>query len=352
MLVRIGGIALACAIGLPIAPAMAQVGYPNPPRVAAGPYGDETPPGYYQPVPRGYVRRLPRRFYEENGVVYDRYGRRVIFYDAETERPSERHYERPTVRRYVRVVPGPYADEDGQPPRPYFRGREDSPIAPYDRRVAPEDARSRDRQAALPPADEPDSRTLPPAGEPQVRGRQSALPPEADDAVKSQSPADLAPRLRRQIVRYPTKEPAGSIIVDTRNTYLYYVLGDGQAVRYGIGVGREGFTWSGREKVSRMSEWPDWYPPADMLERQPYLPRMMAGGPGNPLGARALYLGNTLFRIHGTSDASSIGNYVSSGCIRLLNEDIEDLYRRVRVGTRVVVLRGGKRPRLSGSAQR
>jgi lipoprotein-anchoring transpeptidase ErfK/SrfK len=154
------------------------------------------------------------------------------------------------------------------------------------------------------------------------------------------SPAEMDPRLRRQMVPYRTKEPAGTLIVDTANTYLFLVLGNGQALRYGIGVGREGFTWTGAERVSRMKEWPDWHPPKEMLERQPDLPRMMAGGPGNPLGARALYLGSTLYRIHGTSDPKTIGKYVSSGCIRLVNEDIEDLYRRVQVGTRVVVLPG------------
>jgi lipoprotein-anchoring transpeptidase ErfK/SrfK len=177
----------------------------------------------------------------------------------------------------------------------------------------------------------------PQASVPQPLVRQSSLPPATDSGMSKQ----LSPELRRQIVRYDGKEAAGTIIVDTRNTYLYYVLGNGQAMRYGIGVGREGFTWSGREKVSRMSEWPDWYPPEEMIQRQPYLPRMMAGGPGNPLGARALYLGNTLYRIHGTNDPSTIGKYVSSGCIRLTNEDIEDLYQRVHVGTQVVVL-GGK----------
>ena len=111
-------------------------------------------------------------------------------------------------------------------------------------------------------------------------------------------------------------------------------------MRYGIGVGREGFTWTGTERISRMKEWPDWFPPSEMIERQPYLPRMMAGGPGNPLGARALYLGHTLYRIHGTNQPSTIGSFVSSGCIRLLNEDIEDLFSRVQVGTRVVVLPG------------
>jgi lipoprotein-anchoring transpeptidase ErfK/SrfK len=144
-------------------------------------------------------------------------------------------------------------------------------------------------------------------------------------------------------VDYPTRELAGTIIIDTPNTFLYLVLGRGKALRYGIGVGREGFTWAGTEKISRMSEWPDWFPPTEMIQRQPYLPRVMAGGPGNPLGARALYLGNTLYRIHGTNQPSTIGQFVSSGCIRLTNEDIADLYGRVTVGTHVVVL-PGRRP--------
>jgi lipoprotein-anchoring transpeptidase ErfK/SrfK len=139
------------------------------------------------------------------------------------------------------------------------------------------------------------------------------------------------------MVDFQSKEAPGTLIVDTDNTYLYLVLGNGKAMRYGIGVGREGFTWAGTERVSRMAEWPDWHPPAEMIERQPYLPRFMAGGDGNPLGARALYLGKTLYRIHGTNQPSTIGSYVSSGCIRLLNKDIEDLYSRVQVGTRVVV---------------
>jgi lipoprotein-anchoring transpeptidase ErfK/SrfK len=152
------------------------------------------------------------------------------------------------------------------------------------------------------------------------------------------------------LVDFGTKEPAGTIIIDTSNTYLYLVLGGGKALRYGIGVGREGFTWAGTERVSRMSEWPDWHPPAEMIDRQPYLPRFMAGGPGNPLGARALYLGKTLYRIHGTNQPSTIGTFVSSGCIRLLNEDIEDLFSRVQVGTRVVVLPGKPTEHVANSA--
>ena len=151
---------------------------------------------------------------------------------------------------------------------------------------------------------------------------------------------ELPTHLRRQTVAYPSRHPAGTIVVDPTNTYLYLVLGGGQAMRYGIGVGREGFTWSGVQTVSRMAEWPDWHPPAEMIRRQPYLPRFVAGGPGNPLGARAMYLGNSQYRIHGTNDPTTIGKQVSSGCIRLTNEDVADLYARVRPGATVVVLPG------------
>jgi lipoprotein-anchoring transpeptidase ErfK/SrfK len=164
----------------------------------------------------------------------------------------------------------------------------------------------------------------------------ASLPPE--DQPEVGEPKELPPQFKRQVIQYQTKEPAGTIIIDTPSTYLYYVNGNGTAIRYGIGVGREGFTWAGTEKISRMAEWPDWHPPAEMIERQPYLPRFMAGGPGNPLGARALYLGKTVYRIHGTNQPSTIGQFVSSGCIRMLNEDVEDLYGRVKLGTKVVVL--------------
>jgi lipoprotein-anchoring transpeptidase ErfK/SrfK len=151
-------------------------------------------------------------------------------------------------------------------------------------------------------------------------------------------PFELAPNLRRQVVDYSRKVAPGTVIIDTAQTYLYYVLGDGRAIRYGIGVGREGFTWSGTESVTRKAEWPDWTPPAEMIARQPYLARFTAGGEGNPLGARAIYLGNTMYRIHGTNNPETIGQNVSSGCIRLLNADVIDLYSRVSVGTKVIVL--------------
>jgi lipoprotein-anchoring transpeptidase ErfK/SrfK len=175
-------------------------------------------------------------------------------------------------------------------------------------------------------------------GKPMVM---SALPPDEQPEV---GPAQLSPNLRRQEVTFPTKEPAGTLIVDTPNTYLYYVLGGGRAIRYGVRVGRDGFTWTGVQKISRKAEWPDWHPPTEMIERQPYLPRFMAGGPGNPLGARAMYLGSTVYRIHGTNQPSTIGKFVSSGCIGMLNEDVSDLFDRVKVGTRVVVMPGGPPP--------
>jgi lipoprotein-anchoring transpeptidase ErfK/SrfK len=148
-------------------------------------------------------------------------------------------------------------------------------------------------------------------------------------------------RLRRAVIAFDTREAPGTVIIDTGNTALYYVLGQGRAIRYGVGVGREGFTWSGVQTISRKAEWPDWHPPTEMIARQPYLPRFMAGGPGNPLGARAMYLGSSVYRIHGTNDPSTIGKFVSSGCIRLTNEDVADLFSRVDVGTRVVVLPKG-----------
>lgn len=212
-----------------------------------------------------------------------------------------------------------------------------------------------------PPAPaQPDANSVavarPPAGLGNSSAAPSAVPNESvmalppDDQPEQGQPKELAPNLKRQLVDYTTKEPAGTIIVDTSNTYLYLVLGGGKALRYGVRVGREGFTWTGTERITRMAEWPDWHPPTEMIERQPYLPRFMAGGPGNPLGARAMYLGKTLYRIHGTNQPSTIGHYVSSGCVGMLNEDVEDLFSRVQVGTRVVVL-PGKAPSPEALAQ-
>jgi lipoprotein-anchoring transpeptidase ErfK/SrfK len=149
---------------------------------------------------------------------------------------------------------------------------------------------------------------------------------------------DIDPRFARQEVEYRTSEEPGTVVIDTNSKLLYLVEPNGKAMRYGIGVGRPGFTWAGTHKVTAKREWPDWIPPKEMLERQPYLPHRMTGGPNNPLGARALYLGSTLYRIHGTNEDWTIGSNVSSGCIRLRNADVEDLYARVPVGAKVVVL--------------
>src|ERR1700676_5038371 len=189
---------------------------------------------------------------------------------------------------------------------------------------------------------------LPSAASAQVLGYasapQSAFPSDnlstpTEPALTDEGDSSVLPeRLRRTIVALDTREAPGTVIIDTGNTVLYYVLGQGRAIRYGVGVGREGFTWSGVQSISHKAEWPDWHPPAEMIARQPYLPRFMAGGPGNPLGARAMYLGSSQYRIHGTNDPSTIGKFVSSGCIRLTNEDVADLFSRVDIGTRVVVL--------------
>ena len=175
-------------------------------------------------------------------------------------------------------------------------------------------------------------------------GRRSALrdiTPTIEDADPGSEPAPedkAVPEIyRRQPVFYRTDEAPGTIIIDTSDRFLYLIQANNTALRYGIGVGRDGFGWGGVVRVSAKREWPDWTPPEQMIERQPYLPRFMAGGPGNPMGARALYLGNTVYRIHGTNAPETIGHAVSSGCFRLVNEQIIDLYERVPVGTKVIV---------------
>jgi lipoprotein-anchoring transpeptidase ErfK/SrfK len=294
------------------------------------------------------------------------------------------------------LFPNPFRPQAPPPPVAVEEDPAFDPAPGYGRQAAPGAyGRPRNdvtREDLPPPGFEPDPRyrgpgaaygAAPPAGppgyenDPRYRGAQpnygpppaAGAPQEAmrppmsiqpdQDSITSSLPLEdrpetgpakeLPPQFRRTTVDYRTREPAGTIVIDTPNTYLYLVLGNGKAMRYGIGVGREGFTWTGAERISRMAEWPDWHPPTEMIERQPYLPRFMAGGPGNPLGARALYLGKTLYRIHGTNQPSTIGTFVSSGCIRLTNDDVTDLYYRVQVGTRVVVLPGGAPP-VSASA--
>ena len=177
------------------------------------------------------------------------------------------------------------------------------------------------------------SRTLLPPMDPQ-----QSMRPQQQEEANGPAQRPLDPKYEKQLVDYPGKEGAGTIVVDTPNKFLFLVQGDGKALRYGIGVGRPGFTWSGVKTISAKKEWPAWTPPPEMLVRRPDLPRHMEGGPQNPLGARAMYLGSTLYRIHGSNEPWTIGTNVSSGCIRMRNEDVIDLYGRVGVGARVVVI--------------
>jgi lipoprotein-anchoring transpeptidase ErfK/SrfK len=161
-------------------------------------------------------------------------------------------------------------------------------------------------------------------------------PAEQTEAVDPRLTID--PKFQKQVVEYRSSEPAGTVIIDTPNRFLFLVQDNGTAVRYGIGVGKPGFAWAGEKKVTAKKEWPDWTPPPEMLQRRPDLPHFMAGGPENPLGARAMYLGSSLYRIHGSNEPWTIGQAVSSGCIRMRNEDVIDLYEKVKVGTKVVVI--------------
>jgi lipoprotein-anchoring transpeptidase ErfK/SrfK len=169
---------------------------------------------------------------------------------------------------------------------------------------------------------------------------QAPAPPSAlrTDAEPDAVQRGIDPIYLRQEVDYSGPQRPGTIVIDTPNKFLFLVEKGGKALRYGIGVGRPGFAWSGVKAISRKAEWPDWTPPSDMLKRRPDLPTHMAGGPENPLGARALYLGSSLYRIHGTNEPYTIGTNVSSGCIRMMNEDVIDLYHRVGVGTKVIVM--------------
>jgi lipoprotein-anchoring transpeptidase ErfK/SrfK len=191
--------------------------------------------------------------------------------------------------------------------------------------------------ASAPPA----YRASPPApapAEPQQASLSVNDPNDADSNWAEAQHPPVDPKYDRQVVSYATNEPPGTIVIDTPNKFLYLVEDGGKALRYGIGVGRPGFTWAGVKAITAKHEWPDWRPPQAMLKRQPELPRFMAGGPENPLGARAMYLGTSDYRIHGSNEPWTIGHNVSSGCIRLRNADVIDLYNRVKVGTKVVVM--------------
>src|SRR4051812_46917477 len=262
--------------------------------------------------------------------------------------PDDPRYGRPAGAPVYGAAPqGPVMSPDD--PR-YGRPAGPPPVI-YGDRQAPGQQTYGDPNAMRPPGavgGAVGAQAAPPATDSAGRPMTVAsLPPEEQPDA---APAELPANLRRQEVDFATKEPPGTIVVDTPHTYLYLVLGNGRAIRYGVRVGRDGFTWTGVQKISRKKDWPDWYPPTEMIERQPYLPRFMAGGPGNPLGARAMYLGSTIYRIHGTNQPSTIGKFVSSGCIGMLNEDVSDLFDRVKVGTRVVVRPGGSPPPSTATA--
>jgi lipoprotein-anchoring transpeptidase ErfK/SrfK len=219
------------------------------------------------------------------------------------------------------VPGGRVGTQDGGFIAPLLSGREPDPAAPIYR--------------PLPV----DPLTGLPLGRPVHVAPRSALPPSYAFEPESEGLGmALAPEYRRQEVVFRGSHKPGTIVIDTPSKFLYLVEPGGRAIRYGIGVGRPGFTWAGTKTVSMKREWPDWTPPPEMLKRSPDLPRHMEGGPDNPLGARALYLGSSLYRIHGTNEPHTIGRSVSSGCIRMLNEDVIDLYTRVKVGTTVVVI--------------
>jgi lipoprotein-anchoring transpeptidase ErfK/SrfK len=331
MIFRTAGAVTALLIGLAAGDASAQY---YPPAQAY-------PPQAYPPA-QGYplYRPLPPVADADDNQLYDLHGRPLPPAAVEPAAPAARYgrSDEAAVPPGYREQRAPHGYEPAAAPtRPYYG----SPTPNYTPAPA---GTQHEQDEARPPlpitpgqagAGQADPAS---AGTPVDPRNMAAFPPEVrpETGPKKQLP----PQFRRTLVDYYTKEPAGTLIVDTQNTYLYLVLGPGKALRYGIGVGREGFTWSGAERVTKMAEWPDWNPPEEMIVRQPYLPRFMAGGETNPLGARALYLGKTIYRIHGTNQPSTIGTFVSSGCIRLTNEDVMDLYTRVKVGTRVVVLPG------------
>jgi lipoprotein-anchoring transpeptidase ErfK/SrfK len=326
--IGVGFFVVALTVGGSMGAAIAQTYYPPPPDYYPPPRGYYPPPraGYYPPPP-DYYQPAP-----------DDYDYPVPAHSRAPVPPGDVGPTPANPPGYAQPAPPAYP-----PPGRTYYGYPDQTT---EQSVPADVPRPPSRVGGAPDVTGSINPSAPAVAQPNAATVVAGLPPE--DQPESGT-GELPPQLHRQLVDYASSEPAGTIIIDTPHTFLYLVLGRGKALRYGVGVGREGFTWSGTERISHMSEWPDWHPPKEMIERQPYLPRFMAGGEGNPLGARALYLGNTVYRIHGTNQPSTIGHFVSSGCIRLTNPDIQDLYSRVNVGTRVVVLSGS--PPTSASAQ-
>jgi lipoprotein-anchoring transpeptidase ErfK/SrfK len=304
-------------------------------------YPPAPPPQAYPPA-QGYpaYRPLPPVADADDNQIYDLQGRPLPPAAVEPVAPAPRYGHGAPAYPDQATLPPPQGYREQQAPQGYGAPNPSYASPPAGVQAQPDGAR--------PPLPISPGQIGAGQGDPSAAGAMAAFPAEVrpETGPKKQ----LSPQFRRTLVDYSTKEPAGTIIIDTPNTYLYLVLGQGKALRYGIGVGREGFTWSGTERVTKMAEWPDWTPPEEMIVRQPYLPRFMAGGDTNPLGARALYLGKTIYRIHGTNQPSTIGTFVSSGCIRLTNDDVTDLFTRVKVGTRVMVMPGKPPPPAAASA--
>ncbi|QRG08750.1 L,D-transpeptidase family protein [Xanthobacter dioxanivorans] len=314
-----------------------QSTYPQAPAPQAT-YGAPAQSGYPQPVQPGYGRS-PQAVAPQPGnppAPVQPYGNQAYGNQGYGQPPAQPGYGQSAQQQPPVYSQPPQQPGYGQPPQAAYG---DAPAYGAPPRAAvDQDAIYASINAGPPPAGvyAPNTGVVPGTTEAPSGPR-----------IENIDPTEPVPeRFRRQTVDYVTTQPAGTIVIDTPNTYLYYVLGGGKAVRYGIGVGREGFTWAGTEKVTAKKEWADWRPPSEMIQRQPYLPRFMAGGPGNPLGARTMYLGGTVYRIHGTNEPQTIGKFVSSGCFRMLNADVEDLYDRVKVGTKVVIM-----PKASNSPQ-
>jgi lipoprotein-anchoring transpeptidase ErfK/SrfK len=323
-----------------MAPAQARAYQPAPvyyqTMTAAQTRGYQTAPVYYQVVPAAQARSYQPApvYYQTMSPQQRAYQPAPVYYQVAA--PQQRANPAPPV--YYQSMPAPQQSAYQVAPASYQplvvpQRSTDQPAVANPRSVP-----ARQQYASQPTLAQDQSAPAPQPVLQQLMARIDPAPGYAPSGLGDMMHPMAEPKYDRQIVDYQTDEPPGTIVIDTPHYFLYLVMEGGKALRYGIGVGRPGFTWAGMKEISAMREWPDWYPPDDMLKRRPDLPRYMTGGPHNPLGARALYLGSTLYRIHGSDEPWTIGTQVSSGCIRLRNEDVIDLYGRVKIGTKVLVI--------------
>ena len=350
---RIGvwAVVLSAVSSAALSPAVA-----DPLQVAVYPYGgqptyaaQQPPPQYYYYVPQSQYVTAPA---SENQTYAQPYAPNYPQADAPNyAQASTPNYAQAYAPRYA--PPQAYAPAAPQTyaaaaPQTYAAAPQTyAPAQPPAPAGAPENSGGGGFLQALfggPTINVPVAHIYPYQTAPQPQQEpQAEAPPVQQASYDPSDPPDetnypIDPQFMRQVVAYNGSEKPGTIIVDTPHKFLYLVEDGGRALRYGIGVGRPGFTWSGVKTISAMKKWPDWTPPAEMIARQPGIPHFMPGGLGNPLGARALYLGSTLYRIHGSNEPWTIGHNVSSGCIRMRNADVKDLYGRVHIGTKVVIM--------------